>query len=279
MQNKPQATSCDLENMTISELETLLQKDFSASDTNQPDVDFVMEVMRVILQKEKEQGTYVPVDVDKAWADFQEYYNTEDSTPKKSLSSKRRISRTIMIAAVIAVLIAMSTIPVLGYQNVFQMIGEWTAEQFHFVSSNSTSKDTSQFSDLQADASNEEFSSIYEALAAYGIDNEILPNTIPNSYVQTEFYVTEAASGRVRFFARYSNSESYFTFTVTKHTKALSSTYEKTANPVEIYIEDGITYYLFSNNCTETAAYYIDNIEYSISTNLPRAQLKALITF
>ena len=228
MQKEKSATIYDLENMTIPELEELLQKDFTASDINQPDVDFMMEVTKVILQKEKEQGTYTPVDIDKAWADFQEYYVDPKVKSVKVTSSKRRISRMVLIAAVVAILIAMSTIPVMGYKNVFHMIGTWTAEQFYFTTEGVADESMTPFSVTEQTDLSCEFSTIYDALAVYGISNIALPREMPAGYVQTEFSVTEAVSGRIRFFELYYRDDSFLALTVTRHADTQSSKYEKT---------------------------------------------------
>ena len=52
----------DLENMSIPELEALLQQDFIALDGAAPDVDYIMAIMEVIQKKEQAQPVYQPMD-------------------------------------------------------------------------------------------------------------------------------------------------------------------------------------------------------------------------
>jgi hypothetical protein len=52
----------------------------------------------------------------------------------KNIAKKKHytLRRTVIMSAIVSCLIAMLSIPVLGYGSVFQMIGHWTAEQFKF---------------------------------------------------------------------------------------------------------------------------------------------------
>lgn len=47
-------------------------------------------------------------------------------------SRRRKVRRTLLAAAVVAVLVALTCIPVLGDANLFQLVAHWTTEQFSF---------------------------------------------------------------------------------------------------------------------------------------------------
>ena len=85
----------DLENMTIPELEALLQQDFIAQDDGSAsDVDFVMAVMEVIQKKEEARPDYQPLDTAEAWEEFQSFYNTGEFHLPARGGGRRRRSRS-----------------------------------------------------------------------------------------------------------------------------------------------------------------------------------------
>ena len=67
------------DNMSTAELNEYLRQDSYCEDSNLDDILYVMEVLE---RREKEDGNYSPPDVQKAWAEFQKYYNTEDNDGK-----------------------------------------------------------------------------------------------------------------------------------------------------------------------------------------------------
>ena len=68
----------DLENLSIPELEALLQQDFLASDGNSSDVDYIMAIVEVIQEKEQARPDYQPLNTAKAWEEFKSFYNTQE---------------------------------------------------------------------------------------------------------------------------------------------------------------------------------------------------------
>ena len=65
-----------LEQLSLEELKGIIRADFESEDES--DTDFIYAVLEVMEEKERALPGYQPIDVDKAWAEFQQYYNTRE---------------------------------------------------------------------------------------------------------------------------------------------------------------------------------------------------------
>ena len=262
----------NLEDLSIPELEALLQNPLAEED-GELDVAFMIKVTETILRKEQEAISLDPVDVDKAWSDFQNFYMEETAETQSEIKVKKpvkRFRRIIAIAAVVAILSALASIPVMGYKSILHMIGAWTSEQFQFVPTDEplSASDEKAITD---DTSKQE--TIHEALLRYGVEKQVLPATIPEGFEQVEFEIKKKDNGNIWFHACYQKGDD----TIVQHAEVFVRTptavYEKNDKPVKTLSIADLTYYVFSNSKHETAAVMHDNVEASIFTTLPRSFL------
>lgn len=282
MPTDPTKMPDNLENLSIPELEALLFSDF-VNTKDSPNTDFIIKVMEVIAKKEQESACYEPANIDQAWSAFQEFYlEKQPDSPSATIHIQKKtfrpIRRLICIAAVVAVIIAMATIPVMGYRSVFHMIGTWTAEQFQFVPTNNSTH-SSFTENINSATSNvlQPESSIHDALLGYGVNIQLLPKDLPVGFKQTEFDITESPSGNIRLYSCYTDGDNNIMLNATIYATTSSMVYEKNSNSVETYSIAGLTYYVFSNSKNEIAAVTYDNVEASIRTNLSRSALLDLL--
>ena len=262
----------NLEDLSIPELEALLQNPLAEED-GELDVAFMIKVTETILRKEQEAISLDPVDVDKAWSDFQNFYMEETAETQSEIKVKKpvkRFRRIIAIAAVVAILSALASIPVMGYKSILHMIGAWTSEQFQFVPADEplSASDEKAITD---DTSKQE--TMHEALLRYGIEKQVLPATIPEGFEQVEFKIKKKNSGDILFHACYQKGDNSIVQHAKIRTGKSTAVYEKNDKPVEMLSIAGLTYYVFSNSKNETAAVMYDNVEAAIFTNLPRSFL------
>ncbi len=295
--NKKKHLPSELENLSIPELEALLQQDFTATGGGAPDVDYIRSIIEVIQNREKLEQGYLPVDTEKAWNDFQAYrkgwehdipspyFSDEENTVENAapLQPSRRGSRhfraVLIAAAVIAVLVIMMTVPVFSHTNLFQMLGQWSSEQFHFVPSDSavqTSYDSSDF------PLNEDYKTLEEALYAYGIDEQLPPSTLPDGFVQAELYVDNFPSSRTEFAASYTNGTDQIIISLLYYYNGIlndseDTWIEKDHRPVTSELIDGVQFYFFNNLEQEVVVWCQEPILCTISTTLSRNELKNMV--
>lgn len=284
----------ELEKLSIPELESLLQQNFVATNEDKLDTDYIIKITELICKKEKETSNYENINVDQAWNDFETYYNTQigktnflyqenqkegEATPpstvplrKKSNRKRHTIRRAIIMAAVLACLLAMLSIPVLGYGNIFQMIGHWTSEQFKFSQISTTSEQTS------SDKANSKYASLQDALSQHGIVASVMPKVIPSGFKLQEVWVKEyPETGDIEFSAPYVNGDDDIVITIIQHEGGVNKNFEKGGQDVQEYSSGNIVHYIFHNDDFITAAWYVGSLECSINTTLSVPELEKMI--
>lgn len=291
----------ELENMSISELEALLQQDFIASDGTTPDTEYIMTITKVIQKKEQEKSDYQPVDTKQAWDEFQNYYNTENgkkyaftpsmeqyfskksqdrNTASKRIANRRQHHRLPWLAAALLVLlISLTCIPVLGYVNVFQMVAHLSYEHFSFVPtsvSNDFESDTTNSSAPQGTTS---YETMPEALAYYGINTPVFPNKLAEEYTQTELKIDEyPLSNKIEFFATYEGNNQTVSSSVIKYTASEGGMYERSpGEEPEVYVINGIEYNIFENIERTSVVWRLGNLECSFKGNFSSKEAKNMI--
>lgn len=183
--------------------------------------------------------------------------------------------KTGLVAAIIIIcFIAAMTLPVAGYANLFQMVGCWSAEQFEFKALFPESQN------IPANNSGESAvttgADLRSILIQNHIDENVLPKRIPEGFELLEDISVYEFGGtkNLEIDAFYVNGEKTYTVSVIRHnTLPYDTVYEKDDGEVEIYVAGGIEHYIFSNLSFYTAAWCVDNLECSISTNLPKEDL------
>lgn len=280
----------NLENMSIPELEALIQQDFLTSDGGTPDVDYIMAIVEVIQKKEQALPDYQPLDTAKAWEEFKSFYRTEEGRansiyrfggetkdkishsktekqPPKHKKSKT-FRRFVLIAASLCLLVALTCVPVFGYQNIFQMLASWTAEQFGFYMPAKTRSSPEQIP--------EEFKELQEIMQQLGADL-IIPRFPEGFEVEDSnlFYFPD--DGTLKFSIMYQQEDKYYIYGVNRDGKQVTNSYEKHNFLVEIRLYNGIKHYFLLNNDNSTVAWYDNGIEHYIITNMHFSDLEKIL--
>lgn len=287
----------DLENMSVPELEVLLQQDFIASNDDAPDVDYIMKITEVIQKKKQAMPDYQPMDAEKAWEEFQSLYIAEDGQTnsiyhseleevKENTSklvnheSKREKNNTIrkrlIIAALIAALLAVTMIPVSGYANVLQMaIAYWTDDYFSFAPEHRNSG-------IRTQEAVQTVPNGFECLRDFASENSVtdlmIPQYIPDGFqiadvVLNEFDLTKD----FEFYILYTQNDDYIGVNIINRVVGPKSVYEKDRENVETYELGNAVYYIFSNNEERVSSMYHKGVEYSFRTTLATHELKEII--
>lgn len=78
------------------------------------------------------------------------------------------------------------------------------------------------------------------------------------------------------FYVWYKNGNDNITLNIL-YSEETSGMYEKDQQDVELYESKGSEYYIFSNNGENVAAWYKDDLEYSLSTTISVPELKTIL--
>lgn len=276
--------------MSTEMLEEILRADFESSSDEKSDLDAILYIMEVIAKRNQEAGNREYTDAEQAWKSFNENYRfdmeaawyedekdlavkpeTTTSKKEKPKKTKRLLHRCIGFAAVIVLVIccASFTPNAVGY-NFWQIFAQWTSETFGF-----TSKHAGQQPE-PADKANVEYSSLQEALNAYGIQEKLVPTWIPENYELQTVKVTETPKVTC-FIASYQNEDKYITVEVNNIYDGNYTTFEKNDSVVEVIKTDGIKHYIMTNLEGDTVTWHNGKNECYIISAVSRDELKKMI--
>lgn len=286
-----------LNRLSTEQLEELLRMDMEEGKPGNEDVIF--HILEVIEQRENEHPTGCIPDVDKAWAEFQEYYDipegadaslypyeTEsngnaDDTAELSSPHKPRLHRClkqalVAVVAVAAVFGGMVVAQASGF-DVFGTIGRWTDDVFHFVPSvGESGKSTGTY--ISKNAS--EYAALREALASLGIDENLVPTWYPDGFEPGNLDISSSPFSDIVNFSASSENGTSFSLDIIRYTSAdyLSATqFEKDVEDVEQYSNNQQTFYILSNVDTITATWSNGLLVEQITGNISDEDIKKII--
>ena len=272
----------EFDNMSTAELNEYLRQDSYCADSATDDVLYVMELLE---RREKEENTSNLPDVQKAWAEFQKYYNTEDndgkplhdfddefgSEPTAEITSikkaRKGLSRTvkslISVAAVICVVLVGSfTAKGLGY-DIWDAIAVWAKDTFRFESTVNEPMPTPYAKQIP-----EELVELKSLMTEHGLSYTLVPGYLPEGYKLANLQYNDL-DGTSTVFCQLSNGSNDIMLIYTAHSGDFASLQlEKDDALPEKYEHGGITYYLMSNMGDYLVTWLSDNVECTI-TGIP----------
>lgn len=279
-----------LDQLSMEQLEDLLRADLNSPDEENDEAIF--HILEVMKKREKENPTGRLPDKNKAWKEFQEYYNIPEGegqslyptysepenngknmhTLKTNESTTRprfRMRRGIVAAAILVVMFgSMLTAQAAGL-DVFGAIGRWTEETFHFEIATASEDGTTDYS-------------FQEVSTEKGLPKNLIPTRYPKGFEPSE-PIDDSVEGYVdSIYCEYTNTEtnkSYLTMVSRYYdSEAVTATvYEKDSTQVETYQSKGRTFYIMSNLDSMTATWSDGKITIEIIGQLEINQIKYII--
>lgn len=274
-----------LEQMRTEELEALLQQEFTAADGGEPDVDYIIAIMEVMKQRDANPPA-AEVDVDAAWRDFKENYQGQASAyetevlPERDSShldqitspSPKKKSRRILRAAVITaacIVILCGAASAFGF-DILQAFADWTAETFGFVTPGQE----------EAEAPQDDPYNTLRLAVSERTDLPVVPTWFPEDTELVGSISVVEQIGMIRLQGTFENSQEQFTIRIQIYDSVpekYDGTYQIDSNSFELYEVDGITYYLMSNNDTNSVAWLNGVVEGHIQGHVSFDGLKKMV--
>lgn len=280
------------DNMSTAELNEYLRQDSYCEDSNLDDILYVMEVLE---RREKEDGNYSPPDVQKAWAEFQKYYNTEDndgkplhdfddedddeptaeiiSIKKARKGLNRTIKSIISVAAVLCVILAGSvTAKALGY-DIWDAVIVWTKDTFGFETTVNEPKPTPYVKQIS-----EELVDLKNLMTEHGLSKALIPGYIPEGYKLTNLKYDDFNDADTIFCQLSNGSNDIMLIYRVYSGDSTSFQLEKDDLSPEKYESGGTKYYIMSNMDDYFVTWLSDNVECTISGIPSRDEALKMIT-
>lgn len=286
-----------LNRLSTEQLEELLRMDMEESKPGNEDV--VFHILEVIEQRENEHPTGRIPDVDKAWAEFQKYYNvpegadaslypcetepdgSSENPAEFSSRHKPRLRRwlkqgLVAVIAVSAVFGGMVAAQASGI-DVFGTIGRWTDDVFHFAPS---TDEHNQATGTHAGENAPEYAALREALTSLGIDENLAPTWCPEEFVATEPQIVSSNASDTVCLILSNGNDQFVSVDIIRYNSSqyLADTqFEKDAGDVEQYSNESQTFYILSNADTITATWSDGLLVEQFSGNISEDTIKNLI--
>ena len=243
------------------------------------------ELDRLLEDIERADPLIPEFDVERSLADFHSKYDCSMPEPattppgpkepaaelpasKKSKRARfyRPAARTAIIAAVLVCFV------IGGHAGVTEMISAWwSSSQFSFTgSSGSTSQNTLPPEDVV------QYASLQEALDAYGVTEPLAPSELPEDTTMIKLLLPEEDKPPA-FKASFSTPKGTFYILIRKTEDQSFYETEKNFEDAKPYVVGGIEHNLINDLGYEKAVWLNDNWECSISGELSRDELIAMI--
>lgn len=288
-----------LNRLSTQELKDMLRADFEAEC--EIEIDCIFHILEVIGDREKENTEAQLPDANKAWEEFQQYYNIPEGkgvslypyeqadrgkTPVSPLRGflrkphfesfyKYRWLGNVTAALLFLIILFSGTLIAQAFGlDVFGTLGRWTEETFRFVPGDDSTSKGPDF------ASEENYTTIQEALERCDIRENLVPSWYPAGMTASETKIFRDEYS-ITVYCSFSNEESkFFNIDVTLYQSANDIgdfIFEKDDTPVDQYTRNEKTFYIFSNEDTLTATWASGNLVETISGNLQIEELKKII--
>lgn len=281
-----------LDQLSMEQLEDLLRTDLNSPDEENDEA--VFHILEVMKKREKENPTGRLPDKNKAWKEFQEYYNipegegeslyptySEPENDDKNIQTLKtneprtrprfRMRRGLVVAAILIVMFgSMLTAQAAGL-DVFGAIGRWTEENFQFVLPTTNQSDTVGIND-----------DFQKASEKFGLPSSFVPTWCPEGFTSAEPLEEHIKNHSDSISCQYTNTteNKFYLVTISQYYSAdiLNATvFEKDDSSVITYQSNGKNFYIFSNLENLTATWADENYCITITGEITLDQIKNII--
>ena len=274
-----QGNPVDLDRLSIPELEGLIRNDFLASH-GRTDPEFVAAAMEVIARRKAEGSPQA--DVDAAWETFQtrmkQKYGQQEDAPELPPSAgqaperpkKRRWLRpAVAAAAVVAILVCLSLVPVQGTSLLGTLVG-WTDD--------TVSLSPEEEADRNDFFNNTMYQQVKETVSQL-TDQPILPTWYPegSSIIRVEETDINNSYNIIMVFSLDNKEFSLSIGIYNSEDNLPTYQYEKNEGSVEEYYSNSIPHYIMGNMDQNSVIWRNGLSECSIYGFLSKDTLKQMI--
>ena len=278
-QNRNEDVFAKYNAMSTEELQQILREDASKpegqEETSMEALFYIMEVLAQRRRARNEGKT-----PEEALEAFHKYYEEDilsSETEREPVVRKRNsttpnwVKRLVAAAAIIILIFSGSiTAKAFGF-DLWEIIVKWTQETFHFgyVSDNNKVSEPNEYS-------TEVFVGLQSALDDYDITTPLVPNWIPEGYLEMDVRTFDTPKQR-QFSAKYQNGDNIVKVWIENYLDSTPVQIEQNGTVVEEYVSNGVKYYIFSDVESLQAAWVRDNYACYISGPLSLEEIKQMI--
>ena len=260
--------------MTTEELQETLRKHAHGELETEPDTEELFEIMEVLSVRRQNTDALAYRSNEEAFAEFRDHYMPKE---KKSHSNVIGFSNRIfkVVAAVLAIVFVLAvgtTLTAKAFKiDIWSRFASWTTEVFQFAGNQQEA--TAKNPELE---NNLELKSLQDTLVQQNITERIVPNWLPEGYVNTDVRV-KASPRVITISAIFEKDETELVMTIRQTIGVPANQVETNADLIEVYTVTGMEYYIFSNNAKLQAAWSVGEFECIIGGSITLEEMKKMI--
>lgn len=263
------------DSMSTDELQEILRKHAHGELDTEPETDELFKIMEVLSTRRQQQDPQAFRSDEEALAEFRQHYmpKEEESAKSKVIKFPNRILRPVAaILAVVLILAVGTSITAEAFQiDIWGKFVCWTKEIFQFTDAGDPTMATEPEKQYNA-----ELKSLQDALLDHGIKERLAPTWVPEGYQNVDLKIINTP--RVRNIgATYKKGESELLIKIRQSIGVQAPQIEKSDEFLEMYVVDGVEYYIFSNNANLQAAWSIGEFVCGITGRITLEEMKAMI--
>ncbi len=263
------------DSMTTEELREILRKHAHGELETEPDTEELYYIMEVLAQRKEMNDPQAFRSDEEALADFRKYYMPQEKNvvPSRVIRFPSCAFKAVAAVLVAVLIFAVSTsITAEAFHiDIWSKFANWTKEIFQFTDSPQGTTAANPEQEYNA-----ELSSLQDALVDHEITEKMVPTWMPEGYKSKDLKIT--SSPRVRNInAIYENDGSELIIKIRQTIGGQAPQVEKNDDFLELYVVDGVEYYIFSNTETINAAWSIGEFECIITGKITLEEMKMMI--
>ena len=248
----------ELEMLPTPELDKIL---FEELESNSTDRNSVLQLLSILEKRDPADQSEIPDGVASVWEKYLEDRDRDlCDTPKVCRKPRKWLGA--VAAAVVVVLTLLMTVPqAVGADSIFDIIGRWTQDIFGFFHESEPEAQPKSGYFFQTD--NSGLQQIYDAVAAQGITQPVVPTWMPGGYEMLELKVLsqERTGGVNKIIAWARNNDGHVVMSFEIYGADFSNSYPKDKMEAVVYEYAGINHYIMENDETVKAMWNNSNIE------------------
>ena len=272
---KGRAEFAKYDTMPTEDLQEILRKHAHDELQVQMDVEELYYIMEVLADRKYDTPEQAAKETEEAYARFRKHYMPK--AMKKGCAKVVRFpNRAFRVAAavlaIVLILVVGTSVTAEAFQvDIWGKVATWTKEFFQFTDTPQGTTASNPEKDYNA-----ELKSLQEALNDEGMKEKLVPTWMPEGYIHKDLKVT--SSPRVRNVnATYEKNDERLIIKIRQTIGVPAEQVEKTDDLLEVYVVDGVEYYIFSNTETLQAAWSIGEFECGISGKITLEEMKKMI--
>ena len=263
------------DSMTTEELQEILRKHAHDELETEPDTDELYYIMEVLVRRKEEEDPHAFRSDEEALADFRENYMSramQAGRAKVARFPNRAFRVAVAVLAIVVILVVGTSVTAEAFHvDIWGKFATWTKEIFQF-----TDNPKGTTAAIPEEENNAELKSLQDALNQHEVTEKLAPTWMPKGYTSKDMRIMN--SPRVlNISAVYEKDGSDLIIKICQTIGVPAEQVEKNDNLLEVYVVDGVEYYIFSNTETLQAAWSIGEFECIIGGKITLEEMKKMI--